>query len=182
MFTLFGTTAAYFLALLFLRAAVHKLGDPHRFQGILADYAILPERTLGAAAVAIPLLEITASILLIAPAARPLGALLAGALLGLYALVMGTALARGHYLVDCGCGDTPEPVSWLLVARNAALVSLAALAATGLGRAETSLAETAIALGIATLFLLLWLAAEAMFSNARRMNETLPSAPGWSMR
>lgn len=180
MLALFSITAALFLALLFLRTAVHKLGDLYRFQGVLADYAILPERTLTAAAVAIPVLEIAASILLIMPTARPLGAMLAVALLALYALAMGIALARGHYLMDCGCGDAPEPVGWLLVARNAALVALAAPAATGLAVGGITLSKDAIALAIALLFFLLWLAAEVMFSNARRMNETLPAATNWS--
>ena len=180
LFLLFGSTAAFFLALLLLRAAVHKLGDRPRFEGILADYAILPERTLTAAAIAIPILEIAASILLIVPSTRTLGATLTGTLLGLYALAMGIVLARGHHLIDCGCGDTPEPVGWVLVARNVALVALAALAATGLAAGRTSLAEDAAALAIGLLLLFLWLAAEVMLSNARRMNDTLPSTTRWS--
>jgi len=180
MWVLFNTTIAFFLGLLLVRAAVHKLSDRFRFQGVLADYDILPERTLTAATVAIPVLEIAAPILLILPTTRPLGATLAGALLGLYALSMGIALARGRYLIDCGCGDTPEPVSWLLVARNAALAALAVLAGTGLAAGGTSLTEDTAALAIAMIFLLLWLAAEAMFANARRLNDALPSATRWS--
>jgi len=180
MLVLYNATIAFFLALLFVRAAVHKLEDRYRFQGILADYSVLPERTLTAAAVAIPILEITAAILLIVPAARPPGAMLAGALLVLYALAMGAAVARGHYLMDCGCGDSPEPVSWLLVARNAALVILAAPSAAGFAGGGTSIAENATALAIAVAFFILWLAAEAMFTNARRINESLPYANGWS--
>ena len=106
--------------------------------------------------------------------------MLAGALLAFYAIAMGMALARGQYLMDCGCGDAPEPVSWLHVARNAALVALAAPTATGLAAAGSSLAEDVTALAIATVFLLLWLAAEALFANARRFNETLPAATRWS--
>jgi len=180
MLVLFNATIAFFLALLFVRAAVHKLEDRHRFQGILADYSILPEQALTAAAVAIPILEMTAAILLTVPTARSLGAVLAGALLALYALAMGIAVARGHYVMDCGCGDAPEPVSWTLVVRNAALIALAAPGAAGLAGGGTSLAENTTALATAVVFFLLWLAAEAMFSNARRMGESLPSVTRWS--
>jgi len=173
---LFGSMTALFLALLFVRAAIHKIGDRNRFRGILAAYGILPERTLTAAALAIVVLELAAAILLIMPEARPLGATLAVALLALYALAMAIALARGHDLMDCGCGESPEPVSWLLVARNAALVAVAASTATGLAGAGASAAENVTALAMAILLFVLWLAAQTMFSNARRIGETLHSA------
>ena len=182
MLLLFHATAAFFLALLFVRAALHKLGDRYRFQGILADYGYLPERALPAAAFAIPVLELATAVLLIMPTARPVGAALAGTLLIAYAIAMAISLARGQYLMDCGCGGAPEPISWLLVARNAGLVALIAPTATGLvGPGTSGLAPDATALGMATLLLLLWLTAEAMLANSRRMNEALPGpATTWS--
>jgi len=179
-FELLGTTVAFFLALLFLRAGVHKLGDRDRFRGILGAYAILPARTLTAAVFAIGVLELATAILLLVPMARGLGATLASALLALYALAMASALVRGHYLIDCGCGESPETVSWLLVARNTVLAALAAPTATGLTGRGTSLAADASALAIGMLVFVLWLAALAMFANTRRINETLPSATQWS--
>lgn len=173
---LFNSTIAFFLALLFVRAALHKLGDRYRFQGILADYGLLPEQTLGLAAAAIPVLELGASVLLILPSMRPVGAALAGILLSAYAIAMAISLLRGRYLIDCGCGGAPEPISWLLVARNGLLTALIVpTAARFAGSATGRLAEDAAALAMAVLLILLWLVAEAVFSNSRRMNEGLPS-------
>lgn len=182
MLLLTHTTIACFLALLFVRAALHKLGDRYRFQGILADYALLPEGTLTVAAFAVPVIELAAAVMLIMPATRPVGAALAGTLLTGYAIAMAISLARGQYLMDCGCGGAPEPISWMLVARNAGLVALIAPTATGLVEpAAPSFALDATALGMATLLLLLWLTAEAMLANARRMSEGLPGpAVTWS--
>jgi len=170
------------MALLFVRAALHKLGDRYRFQGILADYGLLPEGTLTVAAFAVPVIELATAVLLIMPTVRPVGAALAGTLLTVYAIAMALSLIRGQYLMDCGCGGAPEPISWMLVARNALLAALIAPTALGLVEpAAPSLALDAAALGMATLLLLLWLTAEAMLANARRMNEGLPGpATTWS--
>ena len=71
MLLLFQTTVAFFLALLFVRAALHKLGDRYRFQGILADYELLPEGALPASAVTLPVIELAAAVMLIMPSTRP---------------------------------------------------------------------------------------------------------------
>lgn len=176
VFLLFSNMVALFTALLFVRAAMHKLGDRYRFQGILADYAILPERSLAAASYSVPVMELGAAVLLLLPTTRPLGGALAGTLLAIYAIAMAASLLRGRYMMDCGCGGAPEPISWLLVARNASLIVLLAPTAAGLVYgAGVGLTEDAATLGIAVLLLLLWLVAETMFSNAHRMNEGLPS-------
>jgi hypothetical protein len=182
MLLLMQTTFAFFLALLLVRAALHKLGDRYRFQGILADYGLLPEGSLSNAAFFVPLVELTAAILLIMPSTRQTGAALAGTLLTGYAIVMAISLARGQYLVDCGCGGAPEPISWALVSRNIGLVAFIVPTATGLIIPTTpNLAMDATSLGIATLLLLLWMTAEAMLANARRINEGMPGpATTWS--
>ena len=182
MFLLSQATIAFFLALLFVRAALHKLGDRYRFQGILADYELLPEGSLSVASFVVPVIELAAAILLIMPAGRPIGAALAGTLLTGYAIAMAISLARGHSLMDCGCGGAPEPISWMLVARNAGLVALIAPTATGLvGSVAPNLALDATSLGMATLFLMVWMTAEAMLANSRRMNEGMPGpATTWS--
>jgi uncharacterized membrane protein YphA (DoxX/SURF4 family) len=182
MLLLIQTTAAFFLALLFVRAALHKLGDRYRFQGILADYQLLPEGTPGMAAIAMPVIELATAIMLIVPSTRPVGAALAGTLLTVYAIAMAISLARGHALMDCGCGGAPEPISWKLVARNSALVALIAPTATGLIiPSASSLVLDATTLGIATLCLLVWMMVETLLANARRINEDLPGpAATWS--
>ena len=104
---------------------------------------------------AIPVIELATAILLIMPAGRPIGAALAATLLAGYGVAMAISMLRGHYLMDCGCGGAPEPISWMLVARNAGLVALITPAATGLVASATpNLALDATSLGMATLLLL----------------------------
>ena len=182
IYLLFSTMVACFLALLFVRAALHKLGDHHRFEGVLADYAILPNGALRASAYALPVAELATALLLFLPTMRVFGAMLGGGLLCVYSLAMAVNLIRGHTLLDCGCGGPPEPISWLLVARNAVLVGLITPTALGTVPAtSSSFASEIAALGIAALAGLLWLAAEAALFNARQMHATLPlSSATWS--
>ena len=99
-----------------------------------------------------------------------------------YAIAMAISLARGKYLVDCGCGGAPEPISWKLIGRNAVLTTLIAPMATGLtAPMPSSLPADATAMGLGALFLVLWLTAEALLANSRRINEDLPGpAATWS--
>jgi hypothetical protein len=114
------------VAVLLAHAALAKLGDRPLFEQHLAAYKV-PHNLLPALAWLLPLLEGAAAVLLLTPW-RETGALLAAALLALYAAAMAQARAQGREL-DCGCGGEPLPVSWALVARNAVLVALALFAA-----------------------------------------------------
>lgn len=120
--------AMVFIALLFLRAAMHKAQDYGRFLGFLADYRLVPEALLAALARGLIGLEFAVVALLIWPPVAMYGAMGAFALLGLYALAMAINLLRGRTLIECGCGGSGQPLSWLLVVRNCTLMALCALA------------------------------------------------------
>lgn len=120
--------AMVFVALLFLRAAWHKAQDYGRFLGFLADYRLVPEALLGVVGRSLMGLEFAVVALLLWPPAAIYGAMGAFALLGLYALAMAINLIRGRTLIECGCGGAGQPLSWLLVVRNSALMMLCALA------------------------------------------------------
>jgi hypothetical protein len=96
-------TAALTAALLFAAAALHKLRDRARFSGILADYRLLPAALVSTGAALIVLLEVATVALLLAPALRPVGGLLAGTLLVAYAVGIAINLRRGRTTLDCGC-------------------------------------------------------------------------------
>lgn len=160
--------ACAFVALLFLRAGLHKLSDMPRFEGVLADYELAPEGALRAIAFALPVVELlTAGALAITPL-RGLAAWAAGGLLTFYALVMAVSLLRGRREIDCGCGGAPEPLSWALVARNAVLAAIVAPAALG-GAGPVGLGAGATAWGVALIGFCCWGAVEQLLSNARRM-------------
>jgi hypothetical protein len=107
-------------ALLFGLAALHKLRSPARFKQVLGSYAILPAAGLAPASIIIPLFELCLAVCLLVPRLQPTGALLASALLCLYAGVIAVTLLRGRVLRDCGCsfGATAQAPSAALALRN----------------------------------------------------------------
>ena len=112
------------LALLFGVTAFEKFRDLGAFRAAVVDYALLPERFVGAIAVAFAGCEAWLGVALVMPAAwrLRLPALLASAaVLALYAAAIAVNLARGRRDIDCGCAGPAarQPLSeWLLV-RNA---------------------------------------------------------------
>lgn len=113
------------LGLLFGAAGVHKLRDRAGFAVVLQSYvAVGLEKPLS---VCIPLLELLCALALQLPALRSAAALLAAALLAVYAAVMAASLLQGRRIADCGCqfGKQPLAVSAPLVWRNLLLMLLA---------------------------------------------------------
>jgi hypothetical protein len=118
------------LALLFLAAASHKLGDFNAFVRALEAYAIVPARLARASAACLIAFEIAsaAALILFASPAAPLPAAL---LLVLYSAAIAVNLARGRSDLECGCslGRSGQRLGWWLVARNLALLGAALLVA-----------------------------------------------------
>lgn len=163
-----ATTACALLALLLARAALHKLGDRLRFEGVLADYALVPQSLLRPMVRIVPGIELACALALAVPPLRPLGALAAAGLLSGYGLAMAINLLRGRSEIDCGCGGAPEPLGWRLVARNLILVAAVLPAGGRLGGAPDA-GETMVAWGLALTALLIWGAVEQLAANAGRM-------------
>lgn len=158
-------------ATLFAHAALAKVMDRALFEQHLAAYGV-PHKLLGAASRAVPALEALAALLLFTPW-RTAGAALAVALLLLYAAAMALHVARGR-TPDCGCGGEPLPVSWALVARNALLALVAALAAAPMAARAMGLGDflvVAAALLLATLLYAAW--HQVLRLRARRTARTL---------
>jgi hypothetical protein len=118
-----------FVAPMLVLAALHKVRNLLEFQGIVAQYKLMPAVLAPGATLLIVALEVTAAILLLALPYQ--GLLLASALLGLYAVAISINLARGRRGIDCGCGGEPVPISGALVLRNLVLVALLLSAAIG---------------------------------------------------
>jgi len=120
------------LAVLFGRAAVHKLRDRERFDAVLADYRVLPRAAVKAAARGLVAAELATAAALLLPGAGAAGALGAAGLLAVYSAAIGVNLARGRREIDCGCGGPAErPLGPGLLARNALLMGIAVAAAPG---------------------------------------------------
>ena len=167
-----GGAATVFLGLVFLKALAHKLADLDLFTGYVAEYGLLPEAAVGAAARALVAVEAFVVVGLFVPAVHPLAAGAAIGLLLFYAAAMALAIGRGLHGIDCGCGGPVQPVSWALVGRNVAIVllGLPALALDG------GLGSGGIAAG-AAVGLVFW-AGLAVFEQIIAVAHKMPAAVG----
>lgn len=126
-------TGALILAVVFGSAGPPKLTSRDAFQGVLANYRLLPQPLIAPIAVALPCAEILIAIGLVVPATRSIAALCAALLLLLFAAAMAINLLRGRRDIDCGCamGLLRERIGWPLVARNLLLAAVALVIAWG---------------------------------------------------
>ncbi|MDP4301159.1 MauE/DoxX family redox-associated membrane protein [Leptothrix discophora] len=151
------------LVIVFVHAAAAKLLDRSLFEQHLAAYGV-PDALLPAASVGLPLGEALAAAGLVTPW-RAEAAGLAAALLALYGGAMAWHRLHGRTL-DCGCGGTPLPLSWALVARNAVLIGLCAIAALPALPREIGLADVATALAGLALATVLYTALHQLLRHA----------------
>jgi len=136
------------VGLVFLTAAWGKLRHRLEFQGVVANYRLLPDWAIVPFALVLPPVEAVVGALLPTGLLSPWTEGAAGALLALFAGAMAVNIRRGRTDIDCGCFQSAlkQTLSWTLVARNGVLV--AALAGAALpsgaipvwGRAEGLLA------------------------------------------
>lgn len=175
-------SAAVFVALLFVRAALHKMSDASRFEGVMTDYRVLPENAVPFVARVIPWVELSVAGSLMVEVTRPFGAVLAAGLLSLYGAVMAMNLLQGRRLMDCGCDGEPEPITWSRVVRNVLLCGLVVPAAFGLAQGGSANVFLA-ALAAGCLAIVLWMGLEALIANATRINTamTMWTSNTWSV-
>jgi uncharacterized membrane protein YphA (DoxX/SURF4 family) len=118
------------ISLVFFTAAYGKLRHTTPFQGVVANYRLLPDAMVAPAAHLIPPVELLLSATLLLGLAFPWPELGAAALLLLFALAMGINLRRGRRHIDCGCFQSAlkQTLSWTLVMRNVVLALLMGVA------------------------------------------------------
>lgn len=163
-----AATAALLIALIFLRAAWHKLRDLESFAALAADYRLLPAWAVGGAACVLIVLEAGSALALIVPRLEPVGAGIAVAMLLIYAVAMATNILRGRKQIDCGCGGEPQGLGWPLVVRNLLLTAIAVLA-LGPHEIPRSVGEWALAAAAGLTLWIGFLLAEQLLANASRM-------------
>lgn len=146
------------LIAVFVRAVWHKVSDFAMFKAIFADYGIVPQALVAPVSLVLVLAEIAIVAGLIVPVTRQAAAIGAVVLLAAYGLAIAINLLRGRYTIECGCGGSGQGLSWFLVARNAALAGIAALAAASPLTRELS-ATDAVVLGLSVITVLLLLIA-----------------------
>ncbi len=121
----------WFMALVFMTAAVGKMRHWREFSGVLANYRLLPTAFVTPLAYALPPVEAALSVALLAAGRSAVPALTAMILLALFSAAIAINLARGRRDIDCGCFQThlKQTLRWALVARNAGLIALLAVLA-----------------------------------------------------
>ncbi len=162
---LIEATFTLFLAALFASAAAGKLRALAEFEGVVANYRLLPAALARPAALALPAAEVAVALLLLVPATRGAGGVAAAALLALFAVAMGVNILRGRREIDCGCFRTTHRqylTAWHLV-RNAVLVGFALTLTLPVAARALTVADTGqAALGAAALYAI-YLGASTVF-------------------
>ncbi|MEP7280346.1 MAG: MauE/DoxX family redox-associated membrane protein [Rubrivivax sp.] len=164
--------AAAGLGAVLLLGALEKLREPEVFRDAVDNYRLLPAPLVPVLARSLPLFEGLAGALLLPGATRPLGGLLALALLLLVTAAIGINLLRGRDRIDCGCGGgLHTPLGVGLVVRNGVLMLLALTSFAPLSGRPVVWLDFAAA-GFATLFGLgLYYLVNAMLSHHAHLLE-----------
>lgn len=117
----------FFLGFIFIAAGVAKLTQVDEFKRAIINYRLVPRRFSRPIALWLPRLELFAGFFLaFGIAIVPVACAVAGLLL-VFSGAVGINLLRGREM-SCNCFgvSTPEKMTWLTVARNLALMGLAA--------------------------------------------------------
>jgi hypothetical protein len=151
-----GLAASVAVGLIFLVAGIDKFRNRKLLPGVIANYRLLPAPLVAPVALLLPPVEIAVALGLLV--GNQVAAIVAMAILLVFAAAMAINIGRGRGHIDCGCGHDGlrHPLGWGLVTRNLGF----ALALTPrLGGGSLALADLAIAaLAGVALFLLLQMA------------------------
>jgi hypothetical protein len=145
------------VALVFLTAALGKFRHRLVFQGVVANYRLMPEIAVPAFALVLPPVEATVAVALLFAPSSSWPAVSAAVLLILFAVAMAINIRRGRRHIDCGCFQSAlkQTLSWTLVARNAGLALLLAVPAVVSAGALSQLSAAEALLTGTVLFVLL---------------------------
>jgi hypothetical protein len=123
----FAAQMATFQAMLLAASAVHKAVRWTHSRNLMRQFAGVPRVLAGASLGVATAVELTAGALLMVPAYRTTGAMLAALIWTLYVALIVRAIVSGRRDVDCGCsfGPTSRPLGSFQIARNLVLTALA---------------------------------------------------------
>jgi uncharacterized membrane protein YphA (DoxX/SURF4 family) len=114
------------IALVYLVAAIGKMRHWAVFQGVVANYRLLPDVLVAPFACCLPPFEMLLGAALLFGLLSPWTELAAAALLLVFAAAMAINLKRGRRHIDCGCFQSAlkQSLSSTLVVRNGVLALL----------------------------------------------------------
>lgn len=158
--------ASLFLGLVLVTAALPKIRNADEFQGVVANYRLLPSFLVMPFARLLPWIELACAVALLVPAWRETAAWVAAGLFVMFALGLAINVGRGRTHIDCGCVRRPTSMSRIgmfHVLRALALAGVALYAAViPVEIASISVESWLIGIASAGLLTLLYLAADMM--------------------
>ncbi len=138
------------IALTYLTASFGKMRHWAVFQGVVANYRLLPDALVAPFAYLLPPFEMLLGAALLFGLLSPWTELAAAALLLVFAAAIGLNLKRGRRHIDCGCFQSAlkQSLSWTLVVRNVVLALLLGIALlTSRGAADLALTMNGLLAG-----------------------------------
>ena len=123
----FAAQMATFQAMLLAASAVHKAVRWTHSLSVMRQFAGVPGVLAGTSLGVATAVELAAGGLLMVPAYRTTGAVVAAFIWTLYVALIVRAIVQGRRDVDCGCsfGPTSRPLGTFQIARNLVLAALA---------------------------------------------------------
>jgi hypothetical protein len=123
----FAAQMAAFQAMLLAASAVHKAARWTHSLTVLREFAGVPRALAASSLGAATAVELTAGAMLMLPAYRTTGAVLAALIWSLYVALIVRAVVQGRRDVDCGCsfGPASRPLGSFQIVRNLVLAALA---------------------------------------------------------
>jgi uncharacterized membrane protein YphA (DoxX/SURF4 family) len=158
------------VSLVFLTAAYGKLRHWVVFQGVVANYRLLPDLLVAPVAWVLPPVEALLGAALLVDLATPWPELGAISLLLLFAVAMGINVARGRRDIDCGCFQSAlkQTLNWSLVLRNLVLALLTGIVLM----AQGTLADPFMAVNG-------WMVGAVLFIILQSLNILWSIVPAW---
>ncbi len=104
---------------MFLVVALGKIADPAAFAKEINNYGIMPAWTIGSMALILPWLELSCGLMYIFGVRLRANSILIGAMLVVFILGVGTAMAKGLN-INCGCYSNiaTQKVGWAKILEN----------------------------------------------------------------
>lgn len=158
--------ASLFLGLVLVTAALPKIRHADEFQGVVANYRLLPTFLVMPFARLLPWIELACAVALLVPAWRETAAWVAAGLFMMFSLGLAINVGRGRTHIDCGCVRRPTSMSRIgmfHVLRALALAGIALYAAVvPVDVASIAVESWLIGIASAALLTLIYLAADMM--------------------
>ena len=131
------------IGVVFLAAALGKIGDAGAFARQIHHFRLLPLGLENTLAITLPWIELVAALALLLRFRPRAGAVITAGLMGLFVFVVAAAVARGLD-IECGCFGTSDAsrVGTAKLIENVGLLALALLASLRPAERQASLQET----------------------------------------